>query len=267
MSSESFPLDEYYSRISTSSAGVVCIERLEELQRAQVYTIPFENFDIQLGRGINLDPDHLTDKLVRARRGGYCFELNGLFLRAIQAAGFEARALLARVHVGGVCTGRGHQLSLVTLRDRQWIVDVGFGGACPRMPIPLEYDKETFHDGSAFRLQQHPLGYMLQQRQPDGWTDLYSFDLMPVVDNDIVYGNHFTSTHPSSFFTSSRVAVLCHPGGLTRLLDFRCTMTIDAEEKTENFPDNIGYLSALKTQFGIELDASYEELAPLASAE
>ena len=124
---DAFPFDEYCARTSTTTIGAPTIDRLEDLQRAQAYAIPFENFDIQLGRGINLDAEHLLNKLVRSRRGGYCFELNGLFLRAIQRAGFRARALLARVHVAGEPTGRGHQMSLVAMGDRQWIVDVGFG--------------------------------------------------------------------------------------------------------------------------------------------
>jgi len=267
MSPEYFPFDEYCARTGAPTSGSANVERLEELQRAQVYSIPFENFDIQLGFGVDLAPEHLVEKLIRSERGGYCFELNGLFLSALKSAGFKARALLARVHVSGEPTGRGHQVSLVTIADRYWIADVGFGGACPRVPIPLEYDNETVHDGSAFRLCQHELGYMLQKKLADGWMDLYSFDLTPVVPNDIAYGNHFTSTHPSSFFTTSRVAVLCHPEGQTRLFNYRCTSTRLDAEIVDDFPDNDDYLVELKNRFGIRLNAEYEDLAPLDSTE
>jgi len=263
MSSEIFPLDEYCARIGTSTAVAATVECLEDLQRSQAYAIPFENFDIQLGKGIDLDPKHLIDKLIRSRRGGYCFELNGLFLAAIQRVGYEARALLARVHHGGEPSGRGHQVNLVTIDNRQWIADVGFGGMCPRVPILLEHNKETTHDGVIMRLCQHELGHLLQRKLGDGWMDLYSFDLAPVVANDIVYGNHFTSTHPSSFFTTSRVAVLCDPEGETRLLNFTCTTNRKGEETVDELSDDDSYLLELKTRFGIELDASYENLAPL----
>ena len=217
-----FPLDEYCERIGTPEAGRATAERLAELQAAHLFAMPFENFDIQLGRGINLDPAHLIDKLIRHRRGGYCFELNGLFLAALHRTGFEARPLLARVHVSGEPTGRGHQLSLVTIEGRNWIADVGFGGACPRQPIPLEKGTESVQGPLTFRLQSHGLGNMLQLKQPDdSWQDLYSFDLTPVVPMDITYGNHFTSTHPASFFTTSRIAVrlsLIHISEPTRQL-------------------------------------------------
>ena len=93
-------LDAYLGRIRLSGAQGVNEDRLEALHRAQVYTIPFENFDILLGRGIALEPEALVDKLVHRRRGGYCFELNGLLRLALEASGFEVRRLLARVHMG-----------------------------------------------------------------------------------------------------------------------------------------------------------------------
>jgi len=102
-----FAPDLYLARLHYAGSVRPTEDRLEVLHRAQAYTIPFENFDILLGRGIALEPAALCDKLVRRARGGYCFELNGLFLLALRAFGFDARALLARVHLTGTPTGRG----------------------------------------------------------------------------------------------------------------------------------------------------------------
>ena len=231
MSDYHFPLDEYLSRIGVGDVGLVSIEQLESLHRAQVYTVPFENLDVQLGRGIVLDPAHVDAKIIHRRRGGYCFELNALFNRALSALGYETRTLLARVHVTGAPSGRGHQLTLVTLDNRQWIVDVGFGSACPRAPIPLELDAPRRQDDREFKLTAHELGYLLKVKREDGWQDLYSFDLGPVVANDIAYGNHYTSTSPESVFTSARVATLCHPEGETLLYNYRYTTKRGASSK------------------------------------
>ena len=258
-----FPLDEYCERTGAPVGGPVNEDRLEELQRAQIYSIPFENFDIQLGRGIDLSSAHLIDKLVRNRRGGYCFELNGLFIAALRTAGFDARELLARVHVSGEPTGRGHQLSLATVSGREWIVDVGFGGGSPRRPILLEHGVETLQDGLLFRLVPHELGHMLQLQRDGRWTDLYSFDLTPVLPSDIAYGNHFTSTHPSSIFTLSRIAVRSFPDGQSRLFNFRCTTVRGGVEQVEELPDDERYLSELRSRFGIDLDSDYADLAVL----
>ena len=236
------------------------LDGLEALQRAQSYAIPFENFDVLLGRGISLDPDHLVEKLVRSKRGGYCFELNGLFLRALRAQGYNARALLGRVHVGGEITGRGHLFCLVEIDGTPYIADVGFGGVCPRAPIPFEFGRESEHDGSTFRLQEHDFGYMVQLKDRGEWGDLYSFDLSQVLPNDIAYGNHFTSSHPSSFFTFARVASLANPNGRTALFNFRCTTESNAPEAAEEFPDSDEYLTLLEKRFGIVLDANYRDL-------
>lgn len=264
MDNKAFELDAYLQRLNYSGGVQPTEDSLGALHHAQVYTIPFENFDILLGRGITLEPAALYNKLVHRARGGYCFELNGLFLMALHAVGFDARALLARVHLTDPPSGRGHQLILVTLQGRQWIADVGFGGPGLRAPIPFELNHRTTQNGQTFRLvEAGPFGIMLQTLKDTQWQDLYSFDLGQVFPADIAYGNHFTSTHPSSFFTFARVAALPTPNGRVSL--FNCTfrrVTPDGEHVQE-LVEGQAYFDALKTHFGIELDASYEALRPL----
>ncbi len=259
-----FDLDRYCERTGAPGSGAATLDRLTELQRAQAFTIPFENFDIQLGRGVNLEPGHVFAKLVCSRRGGYCFELNSLLLRALQAAGFSARALLGRVHVSGEPSGRSHHIGLVEADGRQWIADAGFGGMCPRAPLLLEHGVEQDQDGWVFRLVDSALGQLLQLRGPQGWIDLYSFDLTPVVDGDITYGNHFTSTHPQSFFTTSRIASIAIDGGRLALFNFEVSSLGTGDDARTTLADDASYLTGLQTHFGIELDADYQALRTLA---
>jgi len=203
----SFPLDAFYARIGVSSGGAPTLKRLEQLQRAFIYSVPFENFDVQLGRGVDLSPQALVDKVLRRERGGYCFELNAVLLMALEAEGFNARSILARVHARGESTGRSHQALLVELDGERFLVDVGFGGGCPRIPMPLVYNSVSDHDGFLFRIVDSFFGYMLQCQQRGEWRDYYSFDLEPVIQQDIDIANHFMSTHPASFMFSNRVAV------------------------------------------------------------
>ena len=106
-------------------------------------------------------------------------------------------------------------------------------------------------------------GTMLQTHEKGEWQNLYSFDLGYVFPADIAYGNHYTSTHPKTFFTYSRVAGLpCPEGGIT-LLDQTLKITIDGREEVHTLPDSPAYLDGLKQHFNIELDASYDELKPL----
>lgn len=264
MDPHDFDLEAYLQRIRLSGSTDVSLDTLARLHHAHFHTIPFENFDILLGRGIDLDPQAVFNKLVRKKRGGYCFELNGLFLQALLALGFKARALLARVHLTGTPSGRGHQLELVSIDDRDWLVDVGFGMNSPRGPIPMEWGRSATMGGRTIRLTDGGhFGTMLQTLEKGEWRDLYSFDLGYVFPADIAYGNHYTSTHPDTFFTYSRVAGLPFPEGGITLLDQTLKITINGKEEVQTLPDSPAYLDALKKHFSIEIDASYDDLKPL----
>ncbi len=262
-----FDAAEYCRRIGMEEPRKASEETLRAMHRAQLFTIPFENFDIQLGRGIDVSPAAIYEKLVRHPRGGYCFELNGLFLQALLHFGFEARALLARVHVRGEPSGRTHQLSLIEIEGREWIADVGFGASTPRAPLPFEFDRITEQDGARNRLiAAEPWGIMLQQEGPEGWENLYSFDLMHVCRADIATGNHYTSTHPGVHFTKMRMANLPNAGGRLSLADFVLTEVRDGETRRVPVPDGESYLGLLREKFGIELDADYGDLKRVQSS-
>jgi N-hydroxyarylamine O-acetyltransferase len=264
MNGHRFDLEAYLRRIDFSGPADVSPDTLGRLHYAHFHNIPFENFDILLGRGIDLAPQAIFEKLVLKKRGGYCFELNGLFLQALQALGFKARALLARVHITGTPSGRGHQLELVSIDGRDWVADVGFGGNSPRRPIPLELDNPVSMEGQTIRLADGgAFGVMLQAFKNGEWQDLYSFDLGLVVPADIAYGNHYTSTHPDTFFTSFRVAMRPIPGGEIRLLNRTLRIVANGKEDVLTLRDDPTYLNAVKTHFGIELDAEYEDLKPM----
>lgn len=266
MESQKFDLDTYLERIGFSGGVDVSEETLIRLHHAHYHAIPFENFDVLLGRGIDLDPGAVFDKLVHRKRGGYCFELNGLFLQALQTLGFEARALLARVHLTGTPSGRGHQLALIRIDRREWVADVGFGGDNLRAPIPLDLDSPVTMEGRTVRFTNGgDFGIMYQALSEGEWRNLYSFDLGPVFPADIAYGNHYASTSPDTFFTYTRVAARPIPGGSITLLDRTLKISARGREETQTLPDSPAYLDAVKLHFGIELDASYNELKPLTS--
>lgn len=254
----------YLQRINFTGEVSVNFECLKALHWAQHTCIPFENFDICLGRSIELDPKSVYEKLVRHQRGGYCFELNGLFLMALIAFGFEARPLLGRVHVSGTPTGRSHQITLVNIEDQRWIVDLGFGAESPPMPIPLIFNKPVTFQHQTYRLMDNDwFGYMLQKKNEAMWKNLYSFDLGHVFEMDIKYGNYYTSTHPDSFFKSARLASLPIENGLLTLFNYKFKRLINGKEELILLKDDPSYLSILEKEFGIKLNADYKDLKPL----
>ncbi len=257
---ENFSDTEYRQRIGLVEDVHVDETSFEAMHRAQVFTVPFENLDIHLGRGIDVSPGAVYRKVVKGKRGGYCFELNGLFLQALQHYGFEARALLARVHLTGTPGGRTHQISLVKLGNRQWIADVGFGAASLHAPIPLEMNRVSHQDGLEYRLMPaSPWGTMLQLRMEGEWKDLYSFDREHVCQGDIETGNHFTSTSPRVHFTKVKIVSLVSPTGRVALSDQVLTRVEKGETTQEEWPLDSRYIGRIETRFGIELDAGIED--------
>lgn len=264
MSPGQFPLDQYLDRVGLAASASPTEDFLADIQRAQVTHLPFENFDICLGRGVDVSADAIVRKLVHQPRGGYCFELNGLLLMALHACGFRARAILARVHLSGTPTGRSHQLALVSLGKQQWLVDTGFGANTPRAPIRLEPGLTQQHGDQSLRLLEDPqFGVMLQSRIDGQWVDLYSSDLSTVCAGDIQIANHFTSTWPGLHFTTSRMASLVTQEGLVTLSNFNLREHRHGILHESTVAAGEDYLSALSQHFGIELDAEYEALAPL----
>ena len=132
-----FDLDAYLARLEMPARPTRDMAGLARLQFQHRQRVPFENLDVRLGRGIAIDSAAVFAKLVTARRGGYCFEHNRLFLDALAALGFTARPLLARVWLGAQDTPPlTHTLSLVTIDGSDWIADTGFGGSfAPVMPL------------------------------------------------------------------------------------------------------------------------------------
>lgn len=259
-----FDIAAYLERVGLAEIPAPNEDGLRELHTAQFFTIPFENFDIQLGRGVNLEPAHLFAKLVGSRRGGYCFELNGLMLMVLRSLGFTARPLLARVHLEAQPSGRTHQLTLVELAGRPWLLDVGFGADGLRCPLPLATDRTEEGPGWAFRLREkEPWGVMMQSRVDGFWKDSYSFDLSHVTPADIAVGNHFTSTASTVHFVNHRLASLPLAEGRVSLRDETLTRVSAGEKTTKQMATGPGYLTELAETFGIVLDADYGDLRDL----
>ena len=205
----------YLARIGYEGSVNPSVETLRLLHRAHVLTVPFENLDIHLGRSISLDPSALFRKIVLSRRGGYCFELNGLFALLLEQLGFSVTRLAARVLYGaeGV-SPRSHQLLLVQIGESQWMADVGFGGNALREPFLLAIGHEQRQGPDGFRLATNERGeYLLQCEIEGAWENLYSFTLDPCLTVDYIFANYYHSHSPDSPFTQRRICTIPTMGG------------------------------------------------------
>jgi N-hydroxyarylamine O-acetyltransferase len=173
---------------------------LKALHRAQVANFCFENIDPFLSRSVSLHTEDIWQKL-ESSRGGYCFELNSLFLAALHEFGFSARPALARVILGRPLPGpRTHQVSVVSIGEEEWLADVGFGGPGLVEPIPFRAGFSGFQQGRRIRLREIEWGMGLEEEVNNQWRTLYAIPPEPTEPVDLVLGNHYCSTHPSSTF-------------------------------------------------------------------
>ncbi|HET8715978.1 MAG TPA: arylamine N-acetyltransferase, partial [Holophagaceae bacterium] len=132
-------LEAYLARIGYAGGLSPDLPTLTALHEAHALAVPFENLAIQMGEGVRIDLASLQDKLVRRRRGGYCFEQNGLFLAVLRALGFAVDPFEARVRFGtDAVLPRTHMLLRVRLPEGDFLADVGFGGQGVRRPVPLD---------------------------------------------------------------------------------------------------------------------------------
>ena len=208
-------LDAYFQRIGYAGARTPTLETLRELHLLHAQTIPFENLNPLLKKPVNLDAESLERKLVHERRGGYCYELNGLFALVLDALGFRVTRLGARVvYLGDVNSfpPRTHMLLRVDLGDESWIADVGFGGMVLTAPLRLAVDvvQETPHE--PFRIVRWRDEYLMEGLVREAWVPLYRFTLQEQAASDYELGNWYVSTHPTSLFVNFLMASRPAPG-------------------------------------------------------
>jgi N-hydroxyarylamine O-acetyltransferase len=216
-----FDLASYLRRIRYDGPVEPTHSCLARLQMAHVCAIPFENLDVLLGRSIALDADSLQQKIVARRRGGYCFETNGLLLAALEAIGFQVKPLSARVRYQidrSITPPATHLFARVDLDSEAWMVDTGVGGASPTAPIRLsllDTPQPSPHEPRriiAVQQGEYPR-FIHQARFGDDWIDVHEFtgQVMPDIDRSIA--NWWTSTHPDSKFRRNLFLALAHPDG------------------------------------------------------
>ncbi|MGY5957062.1 N-hydroxyarylamine O-acetyltransferase [Kosakonia sp. BK9b] len=255
-------LTAYLARIGWNSTPDVSLDTLRALHLHHNGAVPFENLDVVLPREIELSEEAIFQKLVVARRGGYCFEQNGLFERALKAIGFEVRSLLGRVVLSNPSQmpPRTHRLLLVQLDGEPWIADVGFGGQTLTAPIRLQADSEQATPHGLYRLQRAGDDWVLQFRHHERWQSMYQFEMGQQYQADFVMGNFHSAHWPASHFRHHLLMCRHLPDGVKlTLTNFHFTHWRQGQVLEEKvLPDVAALYETLQTRFGLGVnDAKY----------
>ncbi|MBF4505576.1 arylamine N-acetyltransferase [Flavobacterium sp. JLP] len=205
-----FNLQEYLNRINFSGEIDLNVQGIKKLMQSQLFSVPFENIDVQAGKTISLIGDDIVNQIVDKKRGGYCYQINGIFSLALQEIGVPHYYIAVRPLVNPGQNPKTHLAIIAEIENEEYLIDLGFGGNSIREPLKLsDIGTEIQQDFDTFTLvKTEENEYLLQMQIGKEWSNLYSFDLTPQRWIDFKPANHYNYSHPDSFFTQNLIVVL-----------------------------------------------------------
>lgn len=275
MSSDSLSpqqVDGYLARIGVARPTSLDVEAVDRLHLAHQRTVPFENLDIHLDVPIVLDVDALFDKIVRRRRGGFCYELNGLFAALLRSLGYGIELFQARVFIDGADAAVGIPFDHLCVRattvddpvPTDLLVDVGFGSSFAPTPLRLRDESPQEAGGVTFAIA--PLDIAVAADPPldsdngDDWWVLrrndaptYVFSQRPRQLADCTTGSQHHQTSPDSHFTQGTVCSLLTPTGRITVTDRTLRSTVDGVQTTRDLESGDDLASVLDDHFNVQL--------------
>jgi len=250
-----FSPQPYFDRIGWRGRLDPTLGTLTALLGAHMARIPFENLDVLLGRGIRLDLDSVYAKLVTAKRGGYCFEHSTLFRAALEHAGFHPVSHAARVilFTPRTASPRTHMFLSVAIDGTTYVLDPGFGGHGPLVPLPLVEQLETRAGPDVHRFTRRDGEWVLEAKIDGVMAPLWMSTLEPESPVDFVMGNHFTATWPESPFVQRLMLRALTQEGRVSVMNRDVTIARNGVFEKSQLKDRTALRALLAKEFGIDL--------------
>ncbi len=223
----------YLKRISVEKQSEATLDYLTLLQKHHMEIIPFENLDVIRKVEIKLNFERFFEKVIRNHRGGFCYELNGLFFRLLTELGFQSHLISCTVKKpSGWAKPNTHAAIIVTLGE-PYLVDVGFGDSV-RQPVPLTGEERTDVSGTYRIIKNEDDFFDLQRLENEEWRILYRFSDTAKQLEDFSEGCLYNQTSPDSTFTHGDIVTIATEFGRITLSDLTVTVTKNGEkEKSE----------------------------------
>lgn len=246
----------YLNFIGVSKKNDPTLSYLRKLQRNHLLSVPFENLDIQYFKKIELSVESFFKKIICHKRGGYCYELNGLFYWLLKKEGFEVEMISARVFdsKGKIGPAFDHLALLVTLAGKKHLVDVGFGDFSAR-PLYIKTEVEQVDDNGVFMIREFEgADFIVLKKQGTVWKHQYIFSTQPHQLEEFQAMNHFHQTSPLSQFTQRKVCSIMTKNGRITLTNKRLIISEHGTKKQHSFHTENEFNKILETNFGFRMD-------------
>lgn len=251
-----FNVDEYLERINFNGSLDVSLETLKSIHKCHLFNIPFENLDVINKTPIVLSQEHLFEKIITNQRGGFCYELNGLFYYLLQALGFYVTRVAVRVFNDDGIPGHnfGH-LALIVKLQNDYLVDVGFGDNFI-FPLQITNDIIQKDESGYYCIQQYDQKNFVLKRS----TDKISFDKKYIFTpkareiEDFTKACYYTSNSPKSHFTQKRIVTKPIENGRLTLNNDKLIHTVYGEKKETAINNEKDFFTTLEEKFNITFE-------------
>jgi N-hydroxyarylamine O-acetyltransferase len=261
-------LDAYLTRIGYTGPRDATEATLNGLYRAHLASIRFENFDVFLRGGVAVDLESIQEKIVFRGRGGYCYEQAQLFAAVLERLGFTVQRMLARVGPdGGPARARTHLTLRVQSDTGVWLADPGFGSSPPG-PLSLRRYRsggpQELHGWIYEITPDQENGddvWKLREYQAGEWVTLHRWVDVRAHPIDVVLSNHYTSTHPDSWFTSLPILIRRDPDAIRSILGRSYSVVRPGHVKERRVLTDAEFAAALTDEFALKLTT--DEIATL----
>jgi len=229
------------------------IDLLRFLHRAHLFTVPFENLDIHIGRKIICRENRILHKIVDEHRGGFCYELNGAFAALLRELGFRVTLLSARVaRDDGSFGPEFDHLALRVDLEGPWLADVGFGDSFLE-PLRLEPGIEQEQGGRLYRLIATDHEFVAEVKTAGEWKPAYAFTLRPHKLSEFAGMCHYHQTSAESHFTRQRICTMATPEGRVTLSDLNWIETRHGTRQESLLSGDQQWCAKLKELFAVVL--------------
>lgn len=249
---------EYLSRIGLNGEDISVDERsLRMLQHAHLLSVPFENLDIHWHRPITLDRGRFFAKIVREKRGGFCYELNGLFDELLKTIGFETRLISARVGRGDGTFSRefDHAAIIVSIDGDEFLSDVGFGDFAAE-PLRFVTKIEQNDANGIFRIDQKDGQYTVKKYLNGVWNSEYRFTDSARDLSEFAEMCDFQQHSPESHFTKGKLCSIMTTTGRKTLTNENFVLTEKGTRNESPVGSEGEFDRLLEQEFGISAPAS-----------